>query len=58
MIEDFTTHALEAIVEEDQVASYDAETVHIGNPLNFVSNNTLNSSISSLLTKSPTQIPP
>ncbi|CAI8602002.1 unnamed protein product [Vicia faba] len=53
-----TTHALETIVEECQVASNVVEIFLTGNPLNFVSDNVLNSSISPLLTKLATPTPP
>lgn len=51
VLEKYIAHALETILEEEKDDSDDAESVHTGNPLNDVSDNVLNSSMSPLMAK-------
>lgn len=58
VLEKATTQAFGTIIEEEQDALYDVETIHTGNHVSFMSDNILNSSMSPLMTKSPTPTPP
>lgn len=58
MSEEVVAKTLETIEEEDQLASYAAETINTSNHLNSIVDNNLNSSNSPIMTKLPIPTPP